>query len=138
MQVNKLDYAVIGDSISKLRKQKNMTREQLAERTGVSTSHIGNIETANARISLSLIISLSDVLEAPLDYIIGGSSENRLLSNKYIAESIFSECTQLESDVLLEILSTFKVGMRQHNEVLRSYSQKLALYKTIDKIDKSI
>ena len=50
-----IDFRSMGTRIKLLRRDKNITQEQLAEKTGVSTEHIGRIETDSFRPSIALI-----------------------------------------------------------------------------------
>lgn len=48
------NYKRIGRNVSALRRQRGMTQEQLAEKMGVETSFIGQIEAPNMAKSISL------------------------------------------------------------------------------------
>lgn len=52
----------IGPRIQKLRKEKNMTAEDLSAELGVSTSHISQIEQGCRKMSVDLLYKLMDVL----------------------------------------------------------------------------
>ena len=47
-----LDYYKIGQRIRKFRKAYNLSQEQLAEKVGISTTHMSHIETGNTKLSL--------------------------------------------------------------------------------------
>ena len=54
----------IGSTIKKLRREHDITQEQLAERVGISRPHMGAIEAPNLcrPISLELLFNLADAL----------------------------------------------------------------------------
>ena len=52
----------IGPRIKKLRKERNMTAEDLSAELGVSTSHINQIEQGCRKMSVDLLYKLMDVL----------------------------------------------------------------------------
>ena len=52
----------IGPRIQKLRKDKNMTAEELSAELGVSTSHINQIEQGGRKMSVDLMYRMMDVL----------------------------------------------------------------------------
>ena len=56
---------LIGDNIRRLRRQGSITQEQLAERMGVATSFIGQIEAPNIvkAISLDTLFRIAKVLD---------------------------------------------------------------------------
>lgn len=52
----------IGSRIQRLRKERNMTAEELGVELGVSTSHISQIEQGCRKMSVDLLYRLMDVL----------------------------------------------------------------------------
>lgn len=60
-KITKQDYR-LGRRLQKIRKQKGVTQEQLAEKVGVSTTWIGYIETGYRRPNLKLIYKIARVL----------------------------------------------------------------------------
>ena len=59
-----MDYYALGQRIREIRRQKNMTQAQLAERIGISTSFVGHIERGSRIISLETFARLCAALEA--------------------------------------------------------------------------
>jgi len=57
-------YKRIGLNIALQRKMKNITQEQLAEKIGISRTHMSNIEAPNmlTPVSLEVIFEISDAL----------------------------------------------------------------------------
>ena len=74
MEDNMPDYYLIDQNIRKFRKAKRMSQESLAERIGISTTHMSHIETGNTKLSLPVLIELSQILEVSTDSIIFGDS----------------------------------------------------------------
>ena len=64
------DYASLGKRIRKIRKQNNMTQEQLAEACNLSTAHIGHIERGTRALSIESLITISNVLNVSTDYLL--------------------------------------------------------------------
>lgn len=62
MATTKKDYR-LGRKIQKVRRQKGLTQEKLAEKIGVSTTWIGYIETGYRRPNLKLIYKIANALE---------------------------------------------------------------------------
>ena len=56
-----------GKNISKLRKSKNLSQEQLAQKSGLHRTHIGMIERAERNITLLNIEKLAKGLEVSID-----------------------------------------------------------------------
>lgn len=47
-----MDYYEIGQRIRKMRKAHEFSQEELAEKIGISTTHMSHIETGNTKLSL--------------------------------------------------------------------------------------
>lgn len=66
-----LNFALIGQRIRESRINKQLTQEYLAFATDVNVSHISNIETNKVKVSLTLLVSICNVLDVTVDYILG-------------------------------------------------------------------
>ena len=67
-----MNQVEIGKYISELRKAKNMTQEQLAEKMGVTNKSISRWENGNTLPDISLLVQLSDILNTTLPELING------------------------------------------------------------------
>ena len=70
-----MDYRDIGIRIRKARKAAGMSQERLAEAVGVGTTHISHIETGKVLPSMSVFISLLNVLQISADEVVAGNVE---------------------------------------------------------------
>ena len=61
----------IGDRIIQLRKQQNLSQEELAKKVEVSRTIIGNYERNANTPSIEVIIKLAKVFNVSVDYLIG-------------------------------------------------------------------
>lgn len=66
-------YETIGNNIKHARLDMNLTQEQLAERVDISTSYIGRIERGERNLSLDILIKISNVLNIPIENLLGNS-----------------------------------------------------------------
>ena len=68
----RLDYdgLQVGQVIKDLRMEKGMTLEDLSEEVGKSESHLKQVEGGSRRMSLELLFSLVDVLDADANCIL--------------------------------------------------------------------
>lgn len=68
---NKEKYRRVGLNIALQRKLKNISQLELAEKVGISRTHISNIEAPNmdTNISLEVIFNIADALEIPVSSI---------------------------------------------------------------------
>ena len=78
-----VDYARIGQRIRSLRQSKNMTQAELSALVDCSNNYLSHIETAQCKVSLSMLLKLS--------YALGESIEYFLLDTPYAcAETIIN------------------------------------------------
>lgn len=73
----------LGQRINELRKNKGLTSEQFSELCGVSAVHIRRIECGNSLPSITLFITICNVLETSSDYLLG-----ELLNKPIIPDSV--------------------------------------------------
>lgn len=69
--MKQLNFALIGQRIRETRINRQLTQEYLAFATDVNVSHISNIETNKVKVSLTLLVSICNVLGVTVDYILG-------------------------------------------------------------------
>lgn len=60
------NYKKLGEKIRKLRKEKGITQEKLAEAIKISRTHMGHIEQGRKTPSLKVLEKLSRALKIPL------------------------------------------------------------------------
>lgn len=101
----------IGKNIQIIRKERNITQEQLAEKVDVSKDHISHIETGSGKISLNLLLKLcAELSVTPNDILIG----EYLLPN--VDEFLFHEKPdeiKIEDKLLLQQIYEY---MKQRRE----------------------
>lgn len=69
-------YAEIGKNIRAARKQLNKSREELAEKSGLSAKFIGNIERGEKAVSLDSFVCIANVLGVSADMLLGSVLTN--------------------------------------------------------------
>ncbi len=77
-----MDQVKIGKFISEVRKQRNLTQKELAEKLGVSDKTISKWECGNSAPDISYLEALCNSL---------GISVNELLSGEYLSDTSYSE-----------------------------------------------
>lgn len=109
-----LDYAVIGKRIRAIRKSRNLSQEQLAEKIWISTTHMCHIETGSTKLSLSVLVDIAEALQVGTDEILSTQPyiEKGHTSNEIHA--LIQSCTTAQSRVLLDLLKAAKESMDTH------------------------
>ncbi len=94
--------------LKEIRKEKEMTQRELADKVGVSVQTISGYETGYSQPPLEILIKIADILEASLDYLTGRSDDignieiKTELSN--IESKIVSLLTSLSYDKQCQVL----------------------------------
>lgn len=103
----------IGLRIAKLRKQHNITQEQLAEKLDISIKHCSAIERGVSSLSLERLIEVSVLFDVSLDYLVKGTSSGEKSENDILTVlppsiiSILLSQNEAEKDLLLEYLQLY-------------------------------
>ena len=71
----------IGEFISEIRKSKNLTQKELAEKLGVSVNAVSKWERGICLMDMSLLKPLSNILEVSITEIINGEKDNNNADN---------------------------------------------------------
>lgn len=109
-----MNYYLIGQRIRKFRKAHSFSQETLAEKVGISTTHMSHIETGNTKLSLSVLVKLSLILEVSTDEILfeQPNTNNSILIDKIV--DILEKCTSQELSILLDIIQATKISLSKH------------------------
>ena len=79
-------YNYLGDFIKKLRKQKNLTQEQIAEAFGVSCQAISKWETGASYPDISLLPIIADYFGVSVDYLLGHDTSKQEEAIKQVCD----------------------------------------------------
>ncbi len=66
--MQEVDYQKLGQRIRQLRVQRGLTQAELSVMAGCSNNYLSHIETAQCKLSLSMLLRLSAVLGESTDY----------------------------------------------------------------------
>lgn len=99
---------LIGERLKEVRKKKNLTQEDVAEKLGVSFQQIQKYENGKNRISFSRLYELSIFMKEPLESFVSGIRQQNTGLADSSAQSTLSPSTadsisQKETDKLLKI-----------------------------------
>ena len=99
-----IDYKAIGRRIALYRKKKGLTQAALSEILGVSESYVSQVERGSARISLSRLDEISEVLSTDIALLI---SDNVVLPEMSVNSEIFEiikNWDKEKTDFLIKLL----------------------------------
>ena len=109
-----IDYRLLGRRVAEFRRRRKLTQAQLAEKAGVTTQFISQIETAKYRPGLQTLVDLAMALEVSIDdLLIGNQYEDEVAVEKAIQE-MMDDCSRYERTVLYESLAALKKILRDN------------------------
>lgn len=69
------------NNLRKLRLEKGMSQQKLAEMTGVTQQAVNKYENHNVQPDLSVLIKMADIFETSVDHLIGNTDIRRRIEN---------------------------------------------------------
>ena len=111
-----LDYYKIGQKIRKFRKAQGLSQEQLAEAVNISTPHMSHIETGNTKLSLPVLVNISQALHCSVDDLLFDNPLHQKNNALKQIESVLNACTPKQTVIISEIIKSAKAAMDQYDE----------------------
>ncbi len=108
-----LDYRAIGKRIKIVRIKAELIQEKVAEMAGISPQHLSNIENGSTHVSLSVIVSLANVLGVTTDEFL---CENVIHATATIERDIadaLKDCDPYELRIVRDMVVALKGSLRR-------------------------
>ena len=102
-----IDIQVLSERIRRLRHQRNLTQEQLAELADLSVVYVSNVECARRVPSLETLLTLCHVLKCTPDELLDGFYPARADSTPDDIKKLFDRSTNSEKQFMLSVCSAF-------------------------------
>ena len=103
-----MDYFEIGQRIRKIRKARGLSQEQLAEKIGISTTHMSHIETANTKLSLPVFVEIAKVLEVQTDALLFDVPNDSVNISIMEIAAVLEKCNGKQARIIAEIIKAAK------------------------------
>ena len=111
--LQELDYAALGRRIRDARKKIDITQEKLAEMTGLSTTHLSNVENAGTKVSLPSLVLIANALETTLDALVHDSLTVAREAYDKDFKDLLEDCSMKEKDFIYDLAKEAKKGLRK-------------------------
>lgn len=108
-----LDYRAIGKRIKIERIKADLTQEKLAEMSGVSPTHMSNIETGTTRVSLTTMVAIANALGVTLDDLMCDSVTHARVQFEQDIADILSDCDTYEIRMIADMAQALKDTLRK-------------------------
>lgn len=109
-----MDYYEIGQRIRKFRKAKNLSQEQLAEKVGISVTHLSHIETGNTKLSLQVFVDIANQLSVQTDELLNELSQINNTKIKQDIMTLLDSCSTQELYILFDSLKSIKTSLNKY------------------------
>lgn len=103
-------YPSIGKKIRKYRKQRGMTQDELAEKTNLSTNHLGAIERAEKNLTLSNLINIANALDVTADMLLCDEIRNGYKIKTSIITEKIEKLSPSDRDKIMQMLDIMLDG----------------------------
>lgn len=107
-----MDQKKIGNFLKELRKEKNLTQEQLAEKLNVSGRTVSRWETGTNMPDISLLNEIAEFYDVSIPEIISGERKSGTMNNevKEVAQGLSDYAASEKKEIVKEIRSLSLIG----------------------------
>lgn len=112
-----MDYYEIGQRIRRIRKAHKLSQEELAERVGISTTHMSHIETGNTKLSLPVFVDIAEALDVQTDSLLYDEPRNSITIAMRDIVAIVEECDAKEAHVISDMVKAMKQSFDKYIHV---------------------
>lgn len=111
-----IDNLQIGMRIRQIRQSQHKTHEQLSKFTGLSLTHISNIENGKSSMSIESLVNIANFLGVSTDVILFGGiqKEDDPMYADYV--DLMLGCTEAQSGIILETARSLKKALKNRLE----------------------
>lgn len=117
MVPREVDYVKIGARIKKLRSEQGLTQAELSEMAGCSNNYLSHIETAQSKVSLSVLLQIATALNVSLDYFLLDTVFTR--PDTIIATEISSKLQRCKPATLVAINHIIDALLEQEEQLTK-------------------
>lgn len=108
-----IDYKAIGQRVRDARLKKQMTQEELAEKTGISTSYASAIETGASKVALPTLIQLARALDTTVETLLYDVTPASVQKYDLEAKEILEDCSEGERKFLINLLKAAREELKK-------------------------
>ena len=109
-----MDYIAFGRELRKLRQQRGLTQEKLAELVDLSVPYISHLERGTKKPSLEVLTRLAESLGVTVDQLLTGNQVTDKAAYYSEVHELLEDRSIRERAVLIEIVGAAKRSIREH------------------------
>lgn len=99
-----IDYTKLGLKIKKIRQDRGLTQDNLAEMVSCNTSHISNIENSHTKVSLNVLLAIANALDTSIDFLLSEQYDNSSLALDNAILKALGDCDNRKKEKILKII----------------------------------
>lgn len=107
-----IDYLAMGQRIQKIRRQKGITQQELADSLGVSFQYMSAIENGKGELSLELLVAVANRLGVTTDDLLGTAVSAAPMPMDPDVVALLKDCTPEERELMLSVARAAKEAVR--------------------------
>ena len=108
-----MDYYKIGQRVRALRRGRDLSQEALAERVGISVTHMSHIETGNSIPSLQTLVDTMNALGCSADELFCMEVEkSRPALDNWLCQLV-ADCDSTEAKLIADTVTALKASLRR-------------------------
>ena len=107
-----LDYKAIGKRVKIARIRADLTQEALAEKAGLSITHMSNIENGHSKLSLPMAVALANVLSVSDEFLCDSVIHSKEVFSHEV-QMLLEDCDDYEIRILTDLLKAAKDTIRR-------------------------
>ena len=108
-----MNYYKIGQQIRRFRKAQGLSQEELAERIDVSVTHMSHIETGNTKLSLPVLVEITNALDISADDLLRDIPSNREQALGELA-AVLDSCSAQQLRIITDVVKATKISLDKH------------------------
>lgn len=109
-----MDYYNIGQRIRRIRKAHRLSQEELAERTGISITHMSHIETGNTKLSLAVFVAIAEALEVQTDALLYDEPRDSASTAMSNIVATLEECDTKQACIISDMVKSMKQSLDKY------------------------
>ena len=120
--MEELDYEELGKRIKRIRGERKISQEKLAEMIDVSIPHMSNIENGKTKFSLQVFANLANALNTTPDMLLLGQMKSQDRTHCMVIEEIdreLSGCTMAQMTLIEEVVRNMKKVLVQYDRKMK-------------------
>lgn len=108
-----LDLHSLGRNVQQYRKERGYSTEKLSELSGISKSHINNIESSRSNASPEVLVRIANSLSVTVDMLLYESQDRTVLEKPKANDhtQLLEDCTEKELKLIINTARALKASL---------------------------